>query len=308
MDGILKKAAIGAFLLFLLGVAGNGVLFAMGLWNGGGYRELSDTYVIKATEYKSIDLKIIAGDVRVVGGDVDRPTVRIWRWTAEKSLRPEEVISEAVQGDVLHLKIEDGGRIYSPLWFMLFPGNKERNNHFEVMLPRTEYETLVITTGLGRVQGENLAAGILTARMNSGQFKLENCRAGEISLTADSGSFDMIDCRATKITSRVSSGRGRFENIKGKIDIVSNSGHFDVVMDEILDDVLIRINSGFADIKIGQARTPFRLEATASAGQLDIDLPQARPRVHTRSFQGRIGQGEGPLVKVEIDSGRAKIW
>jgi len=307
MDGVLKKIAIGAFLFFLIGVAGNGVLFALGMWNynnAAGYRELSDTYVAKSVGTKSIDLKIISGDVRIVRADVDRPTVRIWRWTTDESLQQEELISEVVQGDVLHLKIGDSWR-NANRYLLPF---KHRNNRFEVLLPQTEYETIVINASSGRVQVENLEAGVLSVRMSSGQFKLENCRASEIALTADSGSFDMVDCQAAKISSRVSAGHARFENVKGKLDISSSSGHIDVAMDEILDDVLIRSSSGFADIKIGHARTPFRLEATASTGKLDIELPQAGQRVHsTNSFKGSVGEGEGPLVKVEVSSGKAKI-
>jgi len=310
MDGVLKKVAIGAFLLFLIGVAGNGVLFALGMWNynnAADYRELSDTYVAKSAGTKSIDLKITSGDVRIVRADVDRPTVRIWRWTTDESLQQEELISEAVQGDVLHLKIGDSWRKANRYLFIPF---KHRNNRFEVLLPQAEYETMVINASSGRVQAENLEAGVLTARMSSGQFKLENCRASEIAVTADSGSFDMVDCQAAKISSWVSVGHARFENVKGKLDISSSSGHIDVAMNEILDDVLIRSSSGFADIKIGHVLTPFRLEATASTGKLDIELPQAGQRVHsTNSFKGSVGEGEGllPLVKVEVSSGKATI-
>ena len=308
MDGVLKKVAIGAFLLFLIGVAGNGVLFAFGMWNfsnPAGFKEVEDTYIVKSSGTKSLDLEIASGNVRVVRADVARPTVRIWRWATDKNFRQEELIRETVQGDVLHLKIGDSWRKGNSHPFMLF---KHRNNRFEVLLPQTAYEAIAIKVSSGKVHVENLEAGVLTARLNSGKFQLENCQAGEIALTANSGSIDMVDCQAAKISSRVSSGRARFANIKGKIDITSSSGHIDVVLDEIIDDVLLRSRSGFADIKIGHVSTPFRLEATATSGEVDVDLPQAGQQVHgTKSFKGSVGKGEGPLVSVEVSSGKAKI-
>ena len=309
MNIILKRVAGVACILLLTGVVGNGVLFALGMWNFNnmtGLHEVADTYVAQSTETKSIDIKINAGDVQILPADVDTPTVRTWVWTEDTQLR-QDIVKEYLQGETLQLIIDDNWR--RDWRHLLFPV-KHKSSRVQVLLPRKEYETMAIYATSGIMSGETLTAGVLTVTVESGRFKLKDCQAGEIIANAHSGKLEMVNCRADKINSRVLSGSSRFVNITGKLDIANSSGRMKVSLAEITDDVMIQISSGSADIIIGHASTPFRLDATAVSGSMDIDLPQAGHQIHsTSSFQGNVGQGQnGPQVKVAVMSGRVKIY
>ena len=288
MDRVLKRIAIIAAGVLLIGIGGNAVLLALGQWNGAymtvGQARISDTYIVKSSTAKRLELDSSSGDVRVVRSDVTSPTIRISGWSTSDNFEKEDVVQEEMQGDVLHLRIGNKGNGRSSGQFVFWKLN------FELLLPQKEYDELILHVSSGSLQIEALEAGTLKIEMRSGKLKMENCKANEISI-------------------KKLSGRADIKNISGKLNVENDSGNVAVSLNEIVNDAVFRSKAGNIELHVGAVSTPFKVEATALSGKMDIDLPKDGYQVHgASSFHGLSGQGDGPLVKVEIGFGRARIW
>ncbi|CQR70804.1 hypothetical protein SOV_43220 [Sporomusa ovata DSM 2662] len=292
MDRVLKKISIIAAVVLMIGLSGNAALFMFGQRNGtymaAGQTRISDTYMVKSSAAKNLEIAISSGDVRVLRSDVAYPTIRISGWSPAGNLQTEDLVQEEMRGDILYLKIGNQKKWLDSLLFPFW--GKGPKISFELLLPPQEYDALTLHLSSGSLVIDSLGTGLLKVTMSSGRLEMGNCKADEISVIASSGHVEL-------------------KNTTGKLTVESSSGHVEVSLNELVNDAVFQSESGYLAIHVGAVSTPFRVEAMALSGKVDVDLPKAGYQVHgTNSFQGHSGQGDGPLVKVAVSSGHARIW
>lgn len=311
MNKMMKRMALLAACLIVVGVIGDAWVFLSGMWN----REIEShqeqgTYSTQGLNVKQLELKLKSGELTVRPGDVETPVVHYWITDAAGRATASAMIREERQAERLQLTLGDGWseagitngfkqRVMGDGWHQL---------HYEIELPRQMYDQLVIDVDGGKAGIEGINAGQMRVRLNAGRLRLEQSKANSIELAVQGGSFTMNDAQAELVSGTVAAGTTEFNNIRAKIDLKMRAGSFSLEQKELTDDLMLAGEAGHLEVKLGHVSTPYLLEVNSRSGAVDIDLPEAKYKGGgVNHFRKQIGGSGGPTVKIEANSGKVDI-
>jgi DUF4097 and DUF4098 domain-containing protein YvlB len=280
--------------------------------------------VIPAVGIKVISINQPRSDFEITGADTDKITVKadIQVWAEDEDEAKEKLrsldISTETEAGVLKIKVN------GPPW------TKKRRAKVDFIIEMPKDIAAEISSASGEISVRNLFAG---SRLNtaSGEIEISDCR-GENSLSTASGDIGINNCAGASLRINTTSGDIDIKDCSGDFTFQTVSGDFCASLDGNLEgqsvsgDIDIRTGktgqlkirstsgdiqfqgpvaegssaalatvSGDVSVELGRNSSAV-VEANTVSGDIDCGLELSGLRRGSRSFSGKLGEGNGNLA------------
>ena len=197
---------------------------------------------------------------------------------------------------------------YEPSGLKLFQfGNGPK---VKIYIPQDYNKDMNMATGSGLISftspSKTMEIKNLNVELGSGKIDLENLQLKDFSFNGSSGIIN-IDKLITKRGSiSINSGVVSVNHYQGKLDAKVTSGLLHIQMDELNDDILMKVGSGQLKLDLPDD-ADFKLKSNIGSGLLKCDYPLNNRVQEKKEISGTHGTGEHDL-KISVSSGLVSIY
>lgn len=280
----MNKVVFWGLLLLVVGSIGAAATFEsfFGAFGGVTVHELE---TVDSETIREIKIDSAATDVSVVPTDGQEIVVELSGKVSE-SAKDTYTLNVEREEQVLEISVRQAWRLGFMNW---------GSARLQVRIPRGDYETVTVGAGSGNIMVEDLAAGAITLRANSGNIKASNTVAeltytidagsGNIStealsadaihLTANSGNIEATGDRATSsYTARAGSGDLSLTNLTADVfEFSTGSGR--IVALDIQGAAAIHASSGNVTVDNPQLVGDWTIATRSGRVEVDLEHPQS---------------------------------
>ncbi|WP_167577722.1 DUF4097 family beta strand repeat-containing protein [Ammoniphilus sp. YIM 78166] len=164
-------------------------------------------------------------------------------------------------------------------------GMSAKELELDVLLPDKRFEEIDIRSSIGTINIENIQVDQLQAKTNVGKISLLEVRGVKTELKTDVGLIFV-------------------EKVGGELDITSNTGKIDVLLEGITSDVRIKSNTGKVNVYSKNKPSSLKLDLRSDIGRVEVSMKDLDYEENlNREVIGTIGSG-APLVKIRTNVGK----
>ena len=185
-------------------------------------------------------------------------------------------------------------------------------SRLNVYIPESYDQDIDLSIGSGRIvmsgKTENSPMKLknLNVKMGSGIVKLENLDVQRFYHKGSSGKSNINAITAKTGTIKMESGIVDVNQYKGKLDAKLSSGKMDIQMAELNDSIMLKVNSGMANLDLPKDAS-FTLNGEVGSGIFSCDFPLNNRQDNEKVVKGTHGSGEYK-IDAKVSSGKLKIY
>ncbi|MFJ7936250.1 DUF4097 family beta strand repeat-containing protein [Sporosarcina sp. NPDC096371] len=250
----IKKLAIAASLLLLVGVIGSVVTYQLiekPKW-------ITQEIDIQDNDFTSIDIVMNDGHVEVI------PTHTSGAFIEISGHDVTDDVSVTVKDDSLSIVHKDKIQKLVSVNFGTKP------TIVKVHVPQKNYNNLHIQSDNGTIDVKDLNTDTMTLESDNGKIKAASLISTTLKIQANNGLITLKDTTADSISIHSDNGRTELEDVKGKLVAKANNGRIDFRTDSLDDPIELTTNNGRIDVQTANKPTNATIIAQAANGSSTI--------------------------------------
>ncbi|UFT99035.1 DUF4097 domain-containing protein [Radiobacillus kanasensis] len=279
----MKKVALIAFIVFVLGIVGVLTTYASGdhFLTGGNSHDITESKSFAAENVQHLSVKVDVGEVKVKRSNSDEIEVSI-RASEQRKGQIEYSIDK--KEDVVEVVFNKDD---SP-WYS-FPNISfgDHGSVVEIKLPDKEFESLAIESDVGEVDVHQVKAREFTATSDVGDIKVDQVVADTSTLSSDVGEIE------------VNGGTGAFH-------IESDTGDVSLELNALEEDVHIESSVGEVSVSLINEPKNFTFDLASDVGGVSVEGFSSIQKSSGRSYYVEQGNGNS-LLQVKADVGEVQV-
>lgn len=278
----MKKVALGALLVFIIGIIG---LFTVsgGAFSFGNNVEINEREIIPSKNIKEMKVNVDVGEIQIKESKNDDITIH-FHGNVPKKVKEQLTFKVEEHSTSVEVVVSQSNKFFMQIPFINSDISSERT--LDVSLPKNLLDKLEVKADVGDIHIDHINSPGLTAHSDVGDIYVNQFK-GVGTFVSNVGDIEL-------------------EKISGKINSQTDTGEIDISLEEMTDD--IELSSDVGDITVKFVNEPENIvfDLSSDIGDVSINGFKGFENRTTGSIITQLGSG-GPLLEVKTDLGEITV-
>jgi Putative adhesin len=278
----MKKVALGALIVFIIGVFG---LFSVkdSVFSSNKNVEINEYKTISSKNIKEMKIHVDVGEVFLKESKTDDIDIHFYG-NVPKQIKDQLTFNVEEHSSSVDVSVSQSNTSFIQIPFINSDINSERI--LEVSLPKNLLDKLDVKTDVGDLEIDGIDTRHLTAHSDVGEIYVNHFN-GVGNIVSNVGDINL-------------------ENISGQMNAQTDAGEIDINLDQMTDDIELASDVGNINVSFAKEPETISFDLSSEVGEVTITGFEGLGNTSSGSIMTQIGSG-GPLLEAKTDLGEITI-